>query len=93
MRRLIKTVCLSAICLSCFSFSTKKNYEIKSFPENPRVFYGETGNPTKTDSRVETCEALSTEEIKLIQDCISEKTQKADHILFPDQCVPNTEHT
>ncbi len=80
MRRYLKIACLCAICLPYFSFAaeqtSEKKYELEPFIENPRVFYGETGKPTKTDSRVETCEKLTSDEIKLIQNYISEITQK-----------------
>ena len=80
MRRFIKIACLCAICLPYFSFAaeqtSEKKYELEPFVENPRVFYGEIGKPTKADSRAETCEELTSDEIKLIQDCISEITKK-----------------
>ena len=79
MRRLL-TVCLSLLCIYNFSCSINKNieqgYNLQPFVENPRVFYGETGFPNENELPTQTCESLSLEEIYLIQNKVSEVTDK-----------------
>ena len=63
--------------LSCISNkSTQPNYQMEPFTDSPRVFYGETGAPTKGEYRTVTCERLSQEELDKIQTLVAERTQK-----------------
>ena len=77
MRRLL-TVCLYLLCLLLFSCSHNRSvqYKLESFVENPKVFYGENGFPTENTSPSQICESLSLEEIRLVQNKISEVTDK-----------------
>ena len=78
MRVLCGRFFLYLICLFLFSCSQYKStrYKLESFVDNPRVFYGETGFPIENEIPVATCESLSLEEINLIQNKISELTDK-----------------
>jgi len=80
MRRMFYILVLCVLALMGLSCSSNQNvkgsYSMESFTDNPRVFYGATGDPSESDSRSENCERFSSEELGRIQTSISELTQE-----------------
>ncbi|MBN2182473.1 MAG: hypothetical protein JW715_11220 [Sedimentisphaerales bacterium] len=81
MNKMFKNFCLCLLVLIGLSCTSNKrlqpNYRVEPFMNSPRIFYGETGNPIKSEYQVGTCERLSQEELKKIQALVAERTQKS----------------
>ena len=81
MHRMFKifSLCLLTLAgLSCLSNqNTQDSHLLKPFLDQPRVFYGTTGDPVARKPRSDYCDELSLEELNQIQTLISERTQQS----------------
>ena len=69
---------ITLIGLSCSSSqSVHQSYRMEPFADRPRIFYGEKGDSCESRyTSYENCEELTPEELKQIQQLISERTQE-----------------
>jgi len=81
MHRIFKNFGLCLIILlglSCVSKKTAQpGYRMEPFADSPRIFYGETGEPTKGEHQTSTSEKLSQEELSRIQSLVAKRTQQS----------------
>lgn len=74
---------LSMCLLALMGFScpprrdSQESYHLEAFRDEPKVFYGETGDPCESDSGSTRCESLSAEELAQILSLVSAKTQES----------------